>query len=83
LPCPSPGDLPHRGTEALSLVSPALAGSSLPLAPPGRPGDSYGRRQKEATQKIPEHSALNKSCPQEKLYYMSLIYWSFIRVQMT
>ena len=27
LPCPSPGDLPHPGTELTSLMSPALAGS--------------------------------------------------------
>ena len=26
LPCPSPGDLPHRGIEPRSLTSPALAG---------------------------------------------------------
>ena len=26
LPCPPPGDLPHPGTEAASLISPALAG---------------------------------------------------------
>ena len=31
--CPSPGDLPNPGTELASL---ALAGGSLPLAPPGK-----------------------------------------------
>ena len=41
LPCPSPGDLPHPGTEPMSLMSPALAGSSLPLAPPGKPRTRY------------------------------------------
>ena len=25
LPCPPPGDLPHPGTEPISLLSPALA----------------------------------------------------------
>ena len=35
LPCPPPGDLPDPGTEPLSLVSPAAAGS-LPLVPPGK-----------------------------------------------
>ena len=37
LPFPSPGDLPDPGIEPTSLVSPALAGGSLPLVPPGRP----------------------------------------------
>ena len=37
LPCPPPGDLPNSGTESASPVSSALAGSSLPLAPPGKP----------------------------------------------
>ena len=37
LPCPSPGDLPNPGIEPASLVSPALAVESLPLAPPGKP----------------------------------------------
>ena len=35
LPCPPPGDLPDLGTEPTSLMSPALAGESLPLVPPG------------------------------------------------
>jgi len=34
---PSPGDLPDSGVEATTLMSPALAGRSLPLAPPGKP----------------------------------------------
>ena len=37
LPCPPPGDLPKPGTEPASLRSPALAGGSLPLVPPGKP----------------------------------------------
>ena len=37
LPCPTPGDLPDPGIEPASLTSPALAGSFLPLAPPGKP----------------------------------------------
>ena len=35
-PCPPPGDLPNPGIKRMSLMSPALAGSSLPLAPPGK-----------------------------------------------
>ena len=34
LPFPSPGDLPSPGTEARSLLSPALTGRFRPLAPP-------------------------------------------------
>ena len=34
LPFPSPGDLPHSGTEPMSS---ALAGDSLPLSPQGSP----------------------------------------------
>ena len=39
LPCSPPGDLPDPGMETASwkLMSSALAGSSLPLAPPGKP----------------------------------------------
>ena len=37
LPCPPPEDLPDPGTEPASLMSPALAGRFLPLAPPGKP----------------------------------------------
>ena len=35
--CPAPGDLPDRGVEPTSLMSPALADRFLPLAPPGKP----------------------------------------------
>ena len=34
LPFASPGDLPNTGIKLLSLMSPALAGGSLPLVPP-------------------------------------------------
>ena len=34
LPCPPPGDLPNSGIELASLMSLAVAGGSLPLAPP-------------------------------------------------
>ena len=34
LPCPSPGDLPNPGIEPASLMSPGMAGGSLPLASP-------------------------------------------------
>ena len=34
---PSPGDLPNLGLKPMSFMSPALAGGSLPLAPPGKP----------------------------------------------
>ena len=37
LPCPPPEDLPDPGIERGSFTSPALADSSLPLAPPGKP----------------------------------------------
>ena len=37
LPHPSPGDPPDPGIEPTSLMSPALAGASLPLAPPWKP----------------------------------------------
>ena len=37
LSCPPLGDLPNSGTELMSLMSPALAGGFLPLAPCGKP----------------------------------------------
>ena len=37
LPCPPPGDLPDPGIEPESPMFPALVGSSLPLAPLGKP----------------------------------------------
>ena len=37
LPCSPPEDLPNPGIEPASLMSPALAGGFLPLAPPGKP----------------------------------------------
>ena len=37
LPCPPPGELPNPGLKTASLMSPELAGGSLPLAPPGKP----------------------------------------------
>ena len=37
LQCPPPGDPPHPGTKPVSLMSPALAGGSLPPVPPGKP----------------------------------------------
>ena len=37
LPCPSPGDLPDPGIKPGSLMSPALAGRFLALAPLGSP----------------------------------------------
>ena len=39
LPFPSPGDFPDPGIELMSLMSPALQAGSLPLAPPGKPGE--------------------------------------------
>ena len=36
-PCPFPEDLPDPGIEPTFLMSPALAGSSSPLVPPGKP----------------------------------------------
>ena len=37
LPLPPPGDLPNRGTEPMSPVSPALAGRFYTTEPPGKP----------------------------------------------
>ena len=37
LPCPSPGELPHPGTEPKSPVSTALAGRFFTIQPPGKP----------------------------------------------
>ena len=37
---PYPGDLPNPGIEPTSLMSPALAGGFLSLAPPGKPEHS-------------------------------------------
>ena len=44
LPCPPPGDLPRLGdrTCVFFVWPPALAGGSLPLAPPGKPLTLYG-----------------------------------------
>ena len=41
LPCPPAGDLPDPGIELVSLLSPALAGDSLPLAPHGKHISTY------------------------------------------
>ena len=37
LPIPLPGNVPERGIEPMSLVSPALAGKFLTTVPPGKP----------------------------------------------
>ena len=36
-----PGDLPNPGIKPASLTSPALAGGSSPLVPPGKPWTPY------------------------------------------
>ena len=36
-PFPTPGDIPHSGTEPTSPVSPALAGGFFAPEPPGKP----------------------------------------------
>ena len=36
-PFPTPGDIPHSGTEPTSPVSPALAGEFFTTEPPGKP----------------------------------------------
>ena len=41
LPFSAPGDLPSPGIKPMFLASPALAGDSLPLVPPGEPLDIY------------------------------------------
>ena len=40
LSCPPPGDLSDPGIDPVSLMSSALAGGSLPPAPPGKSIDS-------------------------------------------
>ena len=37
LSCPPPEHIPYPGINPVSLMSPALAGVSLPLVPPGQP----------------------------------------------
>ena len=37
LSCLPPGDLPDPGVEPMSLMSPAMAGGSLPLVTSGKP----------------------------------------------
>ena len=39
LPYPPPGDLPDPGIKPAFLMSPAMAGRSLPPVPPGKPVD--------------------------------------------
>ena len=41
LPCPPPGDLPNPGIEPMCLISPALGGRFLPLAPASIYGNIY------------------------------------------
>ena len=41
MPRPPPGGLPDPGIKPTSLMSPALATSSLPLVPPGKPTTEY------------------------------------------
>ena len=47
---PSSRDHPDPGTEPTSLMSPALAGSSLPLVPPGKP--TMGPRHQSMTEAL-------------------------------
>ena len=41
--CPLPGDLPHPGIKAPSLMAPALQAGSLPLGTPGKPQGKLGQ----------------------------------------
>ena len=41
LPCPLTGNLPNSGIKAESLMSSVLTGGSLPLAPPGKPQETF------------------------------------------
>ena len=43
LPCPPPGDLPHRGIEPVSPAAPALQQDSLPAEPRGEAPLGPGR----------------------------------------
>ena len=47
-----PGDLPDPGIEASSLTSPALAGGTLPLAPPGKPLWNTTQQRRATTETI-------------------------------
>ena len=48
--CPPPGDLPDQGSN-LCLLSPALVGSSLPPAPPGKPSQFFFFKSTRESQK--------------------------------
>ena len=64
LPCPPPGDLPGPGIKPVSLMFPALAVGSLPLAPPGKPFIDHKRLK--LTSQIKFSSILKqafKRCP--------------------
>ena len=41
LPFPTPGDLPNRGIEPMSLASPGLAGGFFTTEPPGKSNTGY------------------------------------------
>ena len=55
------GDLPHPGTEPVSLMAPALAADSLPLAPSGKPQDYMRKCQTNSVKCL-----LDLSCHRER-----------------
>ena len=59
LPCPPPGDLPDPGIKPVSLMSSALAGGFLVVAPPGKLTYIY----------IHTYIIFSDSCP-KLLYYI-------------
>ena len=73
LPLPPPGDLPHPGTEPMSPVSLALAGSFFTAEPPGKPRCGKSRKSNDdelLTMKIIQ----NKTNKQKKLNVPQLLY---------
>ena len=85
--CPAPGDLPDRGVEPISLMSPALADRFLPLAPPGKPWWEVGRQVKSFYSEHQELlSVLWQLCKFVLLLldifsaFIILLYWKFLKV---
>ena len=55
-PCPPPGDLTDPGIKLASLMSPALAGMSLPLVPPGTLSIRNTKRYKKKIKNLFSHA---------------------------
>ena len=57
LPFPPAGNLPNPGIKSATLLSPALAGGFLPLAPPGKPILTHNIQQRTSRKKLYMQSA--------------------------